>query len=374
MTRDDLLALVDGARDEIVALCQALVRLPTVSTGVMPTGNETPAAELLQAALAAEGIDANIYARDPARGNLIARLPGSRGTPRLLLLSHTDVVPVEDEAQWRFPPFSATIHEGRIYGRGAGDMKGTVAAQAMTLILLRRAGVRLAGDLIFAAGADEESGGDWGFRWLAEHHADELRADYGLNEGGGGQSRAGRRIANRVQASEKIYVDFTLEATNKGGHSSQPQPENAIYEMTDALSKIGKFAFEVKLNEVTRTYFERMAGLEQGQVAADFKAVAQATPDQAAVARLSAVPLYNAMLRTTCVATMLTAGHAPNALPQKATANVNCRIFPGHNLDDVRQSLVQAIADPTIQVEMPTDVVVSPVSEPRADVMAAIGR
>ena len=212
MTRDELLALVDGARDEIVALCQALVRLPTVSTGVMPTGNETPAAELLQGALAAEGIDATIYARDPARGNVIARLPGSRGTPRLLLLSHIDVVPVEDEAQWRFPPFSATIDEGRIYGRGANDMKSTVAAQAMALILLKRAGARLAGDLIFAAGADEESGGDWGFRWLAEHHADELQADYGLNEGGGAL----------VQAADGRLATSSARARRAGWRSASP--------------------------------------------------------------------------------------------------------------------------------------------------------
>src|SRR5688500_9548357 len=127
MTRDELLALVDGARDELVALCQDLVRLPTVNTAVMPPGDETPAAELLRAKLAAEGIDARVYESAPNRGNLIARLPGSGGAPRLLLLSHTDVVPVEDEAQWRFPPFSATVHEGRIWGRGAGDMKSTVA-------------------------------------------------------------------------------------------------------------------------------------------------------------------------------------------------------------------------------------------------------
>src|SRR6185295_2724919 len=194
------------------------------------------------------------------------------------------------------------------------------------------------------------------------------------NEGGGGQAKAGKKIVNRVQASEKIYDDFVLEVTNKGGHSSQPQAENAIYQMSEALAKIGKFAFPVKLNEVTRGYFEKMSAIEQGQVAADFKAIAQPTPDPAAVARLSAVPLYNSMLRTTCVATLINGGHAHNALPQRVTANVNCRILPGEDPQLVQQTLVKVINDPKISIAPDKPAKPSPPSPLTPQIMETITR
>jgi len=169
-------------------------------------------------------------------------------------------------------------------------------------------------------------------------------------------------------------VDFTLEVTNKGGHSSQPQPENAIYQLAEALTRISKYAFPVKLNEVTRGYFERMAGIEQGQVAADFKAITQTTPDPAAIARLSAVPLYNSMLRTTCVATMASAGHALNALPQRATANVNCRILPGEDPAAVQQTLSRVIDDPKVALTPVKPAKPSPPSPLTPEIMQTITR
>jgi acetylornithine deacetylase/succinyl-diaminopimelate desuccinylase-like protein len=319
-------------------------------------GNTTVAADAMAARFRAAGFpDADIFVGGPhpRKGNLVVRYRGrgTAGLKPLLLLAHLDVVEAKKE-DWSpdLDPFKFIEKDGYFYGRGTSDDKSMAAIFVANLLRMKQQGLVPDRDIVLALTADEEGGNYNGVSWLIANQRALVDAEYGLNEGGGGQSKAGRRIANRVQASEKVYLDFTLEATNKGGHSSQPQPENAIYEMADALSKIGKFSFPMKLNEVTRTYFERMAGVEQGQVAADFKAITQPTPDQAAVARLSAIPLYNAMLRTTCVATMLTAGHAQNALPQRATANVNCRILPGEDPQAVQKTLAGVINNPKITI------------------------
>src|SRR5215212_1702422 len=187
MNRETLLSSVDAARDEIVELTRALVALETVNTGEMPTGNETVAAEFLRAKLIQEGIvDVEILGRTPERGNLIARLPGSSGHPRLLLISHTDVVPVGDASTWTRDPFGGEVVDGRLYGRGSSDMKGTVAAEVMALILLKRAGIAPKHTVTLTCVADEEAGGAYGMGWLVREHSDRVRADYSLNEGGGG--------------------------------------------------------------------------------------------------------------------------------------------------------------------------------------------
>ena len=319
-------------------------------------GNTTAAAEAMATRFRAAGFpDADIFVGGPhaRKGNLVVRYrgrPGSGSKP-ILLLAHIDVVEAKKE-DWSpdLDPFKFIEKDGYFYGRGTADDKAMAAIFVANLLRMKQQNLVPERDLVLALTADEEGGDYNGVEWLLANHRALVDAEYGINEGGGGQSKAGRRIANRVQASEKVYVDYTLEATNKGGHSSQPQPENAIYEMAEALARIGKFVFPASLNEVTRTYFQRMAGIEQGQLATDFKALGGPTPDQAVVARLSAVPLYNAMLRTTCVATMLTAGHAPNALPQTAKANVNCRILPGEDPQAVQQTLVKVINNPKISV------------------------
>ena len=249
-TRDDLLASVEAARQEIIDLCQALVRIPTVSTGIMPTGDELPAAELLRDKLAADGLDGDIFISAPNRGNYIATMRGSAGAPRLLYLSHTDVVPVEDEAAWTHPPFGAEIHEGRIYGRGSNDMKNTVAAEAMAMILLKRAGIQLRGDLIFAAGADEETGGVYGFEWLAKHHGDLLRADFGINEGGGALVHApDGRLAYLVSTGEKGRLEIVITVKGRGFHASQPwRADNAIYKSQEVISRIAAYQPEIHVD------------------------------------------------------------------------------------------------------------------------------
>jgi acetylornithine deacetylase/succinyl-diaminopimelate desuccinylase-like protein len=342
-------------------------------------GSTTEAAEAMAARFRAAGIPATdifVGGPQPRKGNLVVRLRG-RATSSLkpiLLLAHLDVVEAKKE-DWStdLDPFRFIEKDGYYYGRGTSDDKAMAAIFVANLLRMQQQGLVPERDIVLALTADEEGGDHNGVQWLIANHRALVDAEYGLNEGGGGQSKGGRRIANRVQASEKVYVDFTLAATNKGGHSSQPQPENAIYELADALARIAKFSFPVKLNEVTRAYFEKMAGVETGQ-AADFNAIAQATPDSAAAVRLSAVPLYNAMLRTTCVATMVSAGHAPNALPQRATANVNCRILPGDDPVAIQQTLSRVIANPGITISPVAAAKPSPPSPLRPEIMQAITR
>lgn len=343
MTRDTLLAMVDTARDEIITLCQELVRLPTVSTGIMPTGHETVAAELLRGRLAAAGIEAKILARTPERGNLIARLPGSRGRPRLLLLSHTDVVPVEDEAQWRFPPFSATIHENRIYGRGANDMKSTVAAQAMTLILLKRAGIQLAGDLIFAAGADEESGGDWGFRWLADTHPDELRADFGVNEGGGAfvQAADGRQVY-LINNGEKGRLEFSYTITGRGYHASQPwRADNAVYKAQEVVRRIEAYQPERYVDGALIAPLADLYGVKETITAENVDRIAA---DLEAAGKIDWASSLKAMTRMTLVATMINAGVKSNSVAETCIITGDIRTLPHQDEAYVRGQLEKIMA------------------------------
>jgi len=223
MDRDRLLANVDEARDEIVALTQDLVRLETVNTGAMPTGGETLACELLCRKLRGEGIaDVEVVARAPERGSLIARLPGQDSASRLLLMSHCDVVPVGEERTWTKPPFGGVVEDGRLYGRGAADMKGTVAAEAMALILLHRAGVPLRHTLTFLCAADEEAGGAWGAGWVAANHGEKIRSQYALNEGGGGLVRINDQLCSTLGLGEKGRYEVELAVRGSACHAATP--------------------------------------------------------------------------------------------------------------------------------------------------------
>lgn len=343
-------------------------------------GDTTVASEAMAARLRAAGVppdDLFVGGPAPRKGNLVARYRGrTSGRQPILLLAHLDVVGA-NRADWSpdLDPFRFTEKDGFFYGRGTTDDKAMAAIFVATFLRMKQQGLAPDRDIVLALTADEEGGEQNGVQWLLANHRGRVDAEYGLNEGGGGQAKGGRRIANTVQASEKVYVDYTLEATNKGGHSSLPQPENAIYQLAAALGRIGAFAFPVRLNEVTRAYFTAMAGVEAGTAAADFRAVASpGTPDPAVVARLSAVPLYNAMLRTTCVATMVTAGHALNALPQRATANINCRVLPGEDPLAVQRTLAQIIANPQLTLTPVEEATPSPPSPLTPAIMQTIAQ
>jgi acetylornithine deacetylase/succinyl-diaminopimelate desuccinylase-like protein len=305
---------------------------------------------------------------------LLVRVPGSDAAARPILFSaHMDVVDARPE-DWERSPFTLIEQDGMFYGRGTIDNKAGVASMVSTILRLRADRQQPRRTLVFAFIGDEETRMQT-TRLVAAH--DWVRnAEFAINTdaGGGSLGADGRAQVYLVQGAEKTYADFRLVATNPGGHSSWPRTDNAIYDLARALTRLEQHRFPVMSNELTRTYLRTLGAAASGDEGDALRRFAANPQDQAAADALWRMPAHVGTTRTTCVATMLEAGHAPNALPQKATANVNCRIFPGHTLDDVRQSLVQAIADPTIQVEMPTEVVVSPVSEPRADVMAAIAR
>src|SRR6267142_4688849 len=335
------------------AIYRELVEINTTDT---PAGNVTKAADAMAARLKAAGFpaaDVQVLGPDPRKGNLVARWRTSAGTGRqpILLLAHLDVVEAKRE-DWSFDPFTFLEKDGFFYGRGTSDDKAMASQFVANLIRLKDEGFRPDRDLILALTADEEGGTFNGVDWLVKNHKDLIDAEFAINEGGGGNMRKGKYLTNEVQASEKVFQNFRLEVTNPGGHSSLPTKENAIYHLSAGLARLAAFDFPVQMNEVTRAYFDRSASVQgDPKVAADMRAVARATPDLTAAARLSAaVPYWNSMMRTTCVATRLTGGHANNALPQLATANVNCRILPGVSPASVRDKLVEILADPQLKI------------------------
>jgi len=288
--------------------------------------------------------DIHVLAPAPRKGNLIVRYRGKDAFSPILFLGHLDVVEAL-RSDWSFDPFEFREQDGYFYGRGTQDMKGDDAILVTTFMRLKREGFTPVHDLILALTADEEGGGFNGVDWLLKNHRDLIAAEYCINsDGGGGAIRNRRRQYMSVEAAEKTFLSFKLQVTNRGGHSSLPTKDNAIYHLADGLARLAKYDFPVRLNDITRAYFERMASIEAGQPAADMKAIVQNPRDTAAVARLSESPSYNALLRTTCVATMLSGGHAENALPQTATAVINCRILPGDTAMDVERTLKEVLA------------------------------
>ncbi len=341
-TLESLLASVDEARDEIIALCQDLVRIPTVNTGVMPTGNETPAAQLVQRKLAEAGIGAEIHESAPNRGNLLARLPGTAGTPRLLLLSHSDVVPVEDEGAWTHPPFGGEVAEGRIWGRGAADMKSTVAAETMALILLKRAGVHLRGDLLLAVGADEEAGGEWGFGWLARHHPEDLRADYGINEGGGAAVQAADgRLVYLVSTGEKGRLEVEVTVKGRGWHASQPwRADNAIYKAQEVIRRIAAYEPERHVAPALIAPLAEIYGVRETVTAENVDRIA-ADLERENPAWGSSL---RALTRMTLVATMIDAGVKSNSVAESCRITCDVRTLPHQDEGYVRDQLAAILA------------------------------
>jgi acetylornithine deacetylase/succinyl-diaminopimelate desuccinylase-like protein len=317
-------------------------------------GGTTQAAEAMAARLRAAGFsgaDVQVLSSGPRDGNLVARLRGSgtAGRKPILLLAHLDVVAALRE-DWTIDPFTFTEKDGYYYGRGTGDDKAMAAIWIANMIRMKREGYVPDRDLIVALTADEEGGDHNGVEWLLANKRELVDAAYALNEGGGGFLKNGKPFVQNVQAAEKVYYDFTLEVRNKGGHSSRPVKDNAIYHLANALARLERHDFPVMLNPVTKAYFERLAQTETGQMAADMRAVAKNPRDSAAVRRLSASPVYNSMLRTTCVATRLEGGHANNALPQLARATVNCRVLPDPDVKEVQATLVRLAADTSVHV------------------------
>ena len=316
-------------------------------------GSTTRAAEAMAKRLRDAGMpaaDIQVLGPNDRKGNMVARLRGTGAKKPVLLIGHLDVVEARHE-DWTTDPFQFVEKDGYFYGRGTQDMKDNDAILVTTFIRMLRERYRPDRDLILALTADEEGGKSNGVEWLLKNHRDLVDAAFVLNADAGGLTTMhGKVVDLDVEASEKQYADFELTVLNAGGHSSLPTPDNAIYHLSDALSRLEHSPFPVELNEVTRTYFERRAPLESAQVKADMNAILHTPPDAAAVARLSRDARYNSTMRTTCVATRLSAGHANNALPQTAQAIVNCRILPGHSAAETEQALIRVFADPKVTV------------------------
>lgn len=336
------------------ALYKELVEInTTLSAGSCTTAAEAMAAHLRGADWPTADIKVLVPEQWPKQGSLVATYRGTDPDAQpILLLAHLDVVEARRE-DWTRDPFTLTEENGWFYARGASDDKAMAAVFVDSLVRYRKEGFKPRRDIKLALTCGEETSEVFnGVSWLLEHHPDTLKAAFALNEGAGGELDAtGKPIALQIQAGEKAYQDFTLEITDAGGHSSRPTKTNPIYRLSAALEKIGAYRFPIQLNQVTRAYFKSQLELAPAAAIDDIKGILRDPPDEIAAGRLWDMnPSWNSMMRTTCVATMVNAGHAENALPQRARANVNCRILPGVPMETVKNTLAHAMGDNGISI------------------------
>ena len=325
---------------------------------------------LLHAGFAASDVVFVAPPDHPTKGNVVVRYRGKGRAKPVLFLGHLDVVEARAE-DWSVDPFKLTEQDGWFYGRGTIDMKNGDAALLESLIRLKREKFTPDRDIIAAFTADEEAGGNAnGPEFLLKEHRDLLDAELAVNlDGGGGIYQDTKRLYYKLGTSEKTYVTFTLETTSPGGHGSLPGPDNAIYRLSEGLGRIAAFRFPVAPTATVRANFEQSADLDPGPQSADLHAVAKTPPDLAAAERLSENVRLNAQLRTTCVATLISGGHAENALPQRAKATIQCRMLPGDSAEHVQSALTSALNDPKITVTMDAPPIVSPESQPTPQIL-----
>jgi acetylornithine deacetylase/succinyl-diaminopimelate desuccinylase-like protein len=346
----------------------------TDSAGSCTEAAQALAARLKTAGLPAQDVQVIAPPDGPKKGNLVVRYRGTGTKKPIMLLGHLDVVEAKRE-DWQRDPFRLVEENGYFYARGASDDKAMVAVFTANLIRYRKESYRPERDLIQVATCDEEiiPSKFSGIVYLLRNHRPLIDAEFALNEGGNGLlDKSGNYQRMTIQAGEKVFQTYQLEVTNPGGHSSLPVKDNAITHLAGGLARLGAFDFPFKLSATTRAYFERMSEIETGQAAADMKAILRDPPDAAAIARLSANPLNNSSFRTTCVATMLDAGHATNALPQRARATVNCRILPGESVPEVQKTLERVMADDKIAVTPTHEPTLSPPPPLSREILAPV--
>ena len=355
----DLFAQVDAALDDIVALEQALIRIPSVNTGAMPTGNETAVCDYAREWLAEDGIESEILSRDPDRGNLIARIEGRSGSAGLMFMSHTDVVPVEDETKWRFPAFSATISDNRIFGRGASDCKGLLTAQMMAMRLLKRNGIALNDSLILASGADEEHGGRYGFGWLAENHPEKLAAPFAVNEGGGAPIQAAGALTYVLGVGEKGRLQIEIDVKGVSSHASVPwQGTNAMYRLSRALSSIEQFEPELDTSTGLFDHLSTFAIEHKPSPANIEEIIAEVEPDNPRFASL-----LKALSRMTLTPTMIRGGIKSNSVPESIQLTCDVRTLPHQDEQYVREQ-VQQVLEGIPGIDFEIDYMAQPNSSP----------
>ena len=349
-TLEELFAQVDAQRDEIIALEQALVRIPSVNSGFMPTGDETPVCEYIRDWLAEDGIESEILGRTPERGNILARIEGSNSDAGLMFMSHTDVVPVEEEEKWRFPPFSATIADGRIYGRGASDCKGLLTAQLYAMRLLIRNGIQLEDSLIFCSGADEEHGGRYGFGWLAENHPDKIRAPFAVNEGGGTPIDSPSGLTYLLGTGEKGRLQVEIEVKGVSSHASVPwQGTNALYTLQRVLQRIEAYEPE---RDTSTSLFDHLSvfAIEHKPSAANVdEIIAEIEPENPRFASM-----MRALSRMTLTPTMISGGIKSNSVPETIRLTCDVRTLPHQSDDYLREqldSILEGIPNTTYEID-----------------------
>ncbi len=337
---DELFAQVDAQIDEIVALEQALVRIPSVNTGFMPTGDETPVCEYIRDWLAEDGIASEILESAPNRGNIIARIEGRNSDAGLMFMSHTDVVPVEEEEKWRFPPFSATIADGRIYGRGASDCKGLLTAQLYAMRLLARNGIALEDSLILASGADEEHGGRYGFGWLADNYPEKIRAPFAVNEGGGVPIESPSGLTYLLGTGEKGRLQVEIDIKGVSAHASVPwQGSNAMYTLHRILRRIEEYEPE---RDTSTEIFDHLStfAIEHKPSAENVdEIIADTQPDNPRFASM-----LRALSRMTLTPTMISGGIKSNSVPETIRLTCDVRTLP-HQSDDYLREQLDAILE-----------------------------
>ena len=349
-TLEELFAQVDAQREEIIALEQTLVRIPSVNTGFMPTGDETPVCEYIRDWLAEDGIQSEILGRTPERGNIIARIEGSNSDAGLMFMSHTDVVPVEEIEKWRFPPFSATIADGRIYGRGASDCKGLLTAQLYAMRLLIRNGIQLEDSLIFCSGADEEHGGRYGFGWLAENHPDKIRAPFAVNEGGGTPIDSPSGLTYLLGTGEKGRLQVEIEVKGVSSHASVPwQGTNALYTLQRVLQRIEAYEPE---RDTSTSLFDHLSvfAIEHKPSAANVdEIIAEIEPENPRFASM-----MRALSRMTLTPTMISGGIKSNSVPETIRLTCDVRTLPHQSDDYLREqldSILEGIPNTTYEID-----------------------
>jgi acetylornithine deacetylase/succinyl-diaminopimelate desuccinylase-like protein len=373
-------AHAQSAKDrELRAIYEELVEIDTSAA----TGSCTRAAEAMAARLRAVGFpeaDVTIVTppNAPEDGNLVAIYRASRpraGAGPILLLAHLDVVEAR-RADWERDPYTLVEEEGFFYGRGATDDKAMAAVFVDLFLRFRRENFRTRRDIKLALTCGEETSDTVnGVQYLLQNHRELVQADFAINEGASGRlDAAGHYVMLELQAGEKIHQVYTLEVTNPGGHSSRPRPDNAIYSLAGGLQRLAAYHFPVELNDTTRAFFQRMSGVVGGDMGEAMRALAANPADQAAAAQVARDAQYNSMMRTTCVATRLDAGHAINALPQRARATLSCRVLQGHTAEEVKADLERVLADPAIRVTIERRREGSPAPQLTPEIMGPVER
>ena len=334
-----MFAQIDNMEDEIIALHRDLVKIPSVNTGFMPTGDETPVCEYIRDFLAEDGIDSEILGRTPERGNIISRIEGRNSDARLMFMSHTDVVPVEEEEKWMFPPFSAQIHDGRIYGRGASDCKGLLAAQVMAMRLIKRNNITLRDSLILCSGADEEHGGRYGFGWLADNYPEKITAPFAVNEGGGTPIEAAGGLTYILGVGEKgrLQIEFTVKGVS--AHASVPwQGTNALYRLSQVLGRIENYEAERDTSTSLFAHLSNFAIEHKPSAENVDEIIEEVRQDNPRFASM-----LTALSRMTITPTMINGGVKSNSVPEQINLTCDVRTLPHQDDDYLRGELDKII-------------------------------